>query len=103
MQDNTDRHLSHPSDKYMTLRDVLRHQNQGVRQNPYKYKILNILEMFNNRSQQGDLTLNEFKQAQAKVYLNIENIPEKLMDYKIYNIEPEVDNNGCLYLRIDII
>lgn len=103
MEDNTNRHLSHPSDRYMTLRDVVRHQNPGVRQNSYKYKILNIRELFDSRFDQGDLTLKKFKQTQAKIYLNIEDIPENLMDYKIYNIEPEVDDNRCLYLRIDLL
>lgn len=87
---------------YMTLRDFANHQNPGVRQNPYKYKIINIHEVF-DKSAEG-ISVGELKRTLAKVYLETKDFPEELMNYRIHNIEPEIDqDNGCLYLRIAII
>ena len=87
---------------YMTLRDFANHQHPGVRQNPYKYKIINIGEVFDKRTE--NMTLEEAKRTLAKVYLDVKDFPEELIDYRIHNIEPEFDQKtGCLYLTIHII
>lgn len=87
---------------YMTLRDFANHQHPGVRQNPYKYKIINIGEVFDKSNE--NTSLEELKRILAKVYLDVKDFPEELMDYRIHNIDPELDQEtGCLYLRIHII
>ena len=65
---------------YMTLRDFVNHQHPGVRQNPYKYKIINIGEVFDKRTE--NMTLEEAKRTLARVYLDVKDFPEGLMDYR---------------------
>lgn len=86
----------------MTLRDFSNCQNPGVRQNPYKYKIINIHEVF-DKSSEG-MTLDEVKCICTRVYLDKKDFPEELMRYRIHNIEPDADQEtGCLYLKISVI
>ena len=87
---------------YMTLEDFAKHQNPGVRQDPYKYKIINIYDVFGTTSE--DITLEQAKELCTKVYLDVKDFPEELMNCKIYNIEPDIDHDTrCLYLKIVII
>lgn len=76
----------------LKLSDILEHQNPGVRQNSYKYKIVPIRECFDKTNR--DLYY---------IYSDIKDIPEIYMDQQIYNIEPDIDSNGCMYLKIIIL
>lgn len=83
----------------ITLEQFLESQRPGVRQNPYKYKIVAILDIYNNRN--DDELVKEFRNG--NVYLNTEDIPNDYMNHFVFNVEPEVDNNGCLYLKIVLL
>ena len=77
--------------KFITLGDVIDSQNPGIRSNPYKYKIVSVLDFY-----KGD--------KEEHIYLNIEDIPEEYRNGVIHNIEPDRDNKtGCLYLKIVIL
>lgn len=83
----------------ITLDQFLQSQHPGVRQNPYKYKIVAILDIYNNRN--DNESVEKFRNG--NVYLNTEDIPNDYMNHYIFNIEPEVDSNGCLYLKIVLL
>lgn len=83
----------------ITLEQFLESQRPGISQNPYKYKIVAILDIYNNKN--DDELVKEFRNG--NVYLNIEDIPDEYMNRFVFNVEPEVDNNGCLYLKIVIL
>ena len=55
----------------LTLEDIIKNQNPGVRQNPYKYKILKIMDIFDSRS--DEITVRKLRKGQ--IYINIEDIP----------------------------
>lgn len=80
----------------MKLKDLLEIQHPGVRSDPYKYKIVDINEIYNHA--------NDEKKVKdiTHIFLNIEDIPEQYLEYKVYQIEPTKDKNGCLYLCIVI-
>ena len=84
----------------VTLEQLLESQRPGVRQNPYKYKIVAVLDIYNNNRNDGKL-VKEF--CNGNVYLNIENIPNDYMNHFVFSVEPEADNNGCLYLKIILL
>ena len=84
-----------------TLKQILEAQHPGVRQNPYKYKIVCILDIYAECSS-DDITIKEARNE--KIYLNIEDIPEKYYDHFVYNIEPDRDEStGCMYLKIVLL
>lgn len=76
----------------LKLSDILEHQNPGVRQNSYKYKIIPIRECFDA----NDRDIHY-------IYSDINDIPEIYMKQQVYNIEPDIDSNGCMYLKIAIL
>lgn len=86
-----------------TLEQFLETQNQGVRQNPYKYKIVDIYSVFDaSNSNINDDT--KIKNAREGIlYQNVESIPKNLYNRLVYIVEPGITDLGCLYLRIVII
>ena len=76
----------------LKLSDVLETQNQGIRQNPYKYKIVPIRECYDQSNR--DI---------YHIYLDINDIPEIYMERQVYDISPDLDSNGCMYLKIVIL
>ena len=76
---------------FITLGDVIDSQNPGVRSNPYKYKIISVLDFYRGIQEEH-------------IYTNIEDIPEEYRVGVIHNIEPDRDEKtGCLYLKIVIL
>lgn len=75
----------------LTLGDFLKNaQHKGVRQDPYKYMIVDVREFYETNNSQH-------------IYSDMNNIPEEYLEAKIYNIEPYIDSNKCLYLKIVIL
>lgn len=84
-----------------TLKQILEAQHQGIRQNPYKYKIICILDIYADCNG-DDITVKEARNG--KVYINAEDIPEYYHDHFVYNIEPDRDETtGCMYLKIVLV
>lgn len=89
----------------ITLEQFLETQNTGVRQNPFKYKIVQALELFNHAYDDekiSSFTINKIKDGD--IYSFVEYIPEEYYSHYVYLVEPDYDQkNACLYLRIIII
>lgn len=84
-----------------TLKQILEAQNPGIRQNPYKYKIVCILDIYADYGD-DDITIKEARNG--KIYLTIEDIPERYHNHFVYNIEPDRDDTtGCMYLKIVLL
>lgn len=82
-----------------TLGQFLETQHQGIRQNPYKYKIVDIYRVYD--SSDSDVKVKEARDG--VVYTTVESIPEELHNRLVYIVEPDISETGCLYLRIVII
>lgn len=80
-----------------TLEQFLETQHQGVRQNPYFYKIVSVLDVYSKR----DLDNLTIKQARDGIlYKTIESIPKEYYNRLVYHVEPCIIENGALCLRI---
>lgn len=85
-----------------TLGQFLETQHQGIRQNPYKYKIVDIYQVFDaSRDDVSDLTVKEARDG--TLYRTVESIPKELYNRHVYLVEPCIMEHGCLCLRIVII
>lgn len=85
-----------------TLGQFLETQHQGITQNPYKYKIVDIYQVFDaSRDDISDLTVKEARDG--TLYQTAESIPEELYNRLVYIVEPGIMEHNCLYLRIVIM
>lgn len=83
-----------------TLGQFLETQHQGIRQNPYKYKIVDILGLYES-SKDDNMTIKDARDG--TLYQTAESIPEELYNKHVYLVEPCIMEHGCLCLRIVII
>ena len=83
----------------LILKDILEYQKPGVRQNPYFYKIVLILDIFNHRDDENYSN----KLRKGLRFNKIEDIPKKYHDREVHNIEPDIGSDGELYLKIVLI
>ena len=85
-----------------TLGQILETQNQGVRQNPYFYRIVDILKVYKACSSEDNCTVKEARNG--ILYRNIESIPTEYHNRLVYFLEPGIDEETkYLYLRIVLI
>ena len=84
----------------LTLGQFLETQHQGIRQNPYKYKIVDILGLYES-SKDDNMTVKAARDG--TLYQTVESIPKELYNRHVYHVEPCIMEHGFLCLRIVII
>ena len=88
-----------------TLAQIIQTQNQVVRQDPYFYKIVDILNLYSIMSGTGSNLNQTVKQARdGTLYRSVESIPKEYYDRQVYFLEPGRDKDtGYMYLRIVLL
>ena len=85
----------------ITLGQFVQSQHPGINKDPYGYKIVNLLSLFES-SKEG----NKYTDLESKfdeLYQSPESFPEELLNKQIYHIEPTKGKTGRLFLRIILI
>lgn len=87
-----------------TLAQIIETQNQGVRQNPYFYKIVDILNLYSMSGTGGNLDLTVKQARDGILYKTVESIPKEYYDRLVYFLEPgRNEDTGYMYLRIVLL
>lgn len=86
-----------------TLGQFLETQHQGIRQNPYKYKVVDIYYLYDVASNDDNSDIKVKAARDGILYRTVESIPKELYNRHIYLVEPCIMEHGCLCLRIVII
>lgn len=86
-----------------TLEQFLETQHQGVRQNPYKYKVVDIYYLYDIASKDDNSDMKVKDARDGILYQTVESIPEELYNRLVYLVEPCILEHGSLCLRIVII
>ena len=87
----------------ITLGQLLQSQKPGINQNPYGYKIVDILSLFELSNKTNDDKLIKEARDYTSIYQTPESIPEELLYRYIHHIEPTINDTGRLFLRIVLI
>lgn len=83
----------------ITLNDIHETLIQGVKQDPYFYRIVLLLDIFDN--DKDEESLEKFRDG--KLYRSIEEIPKEYYSRQIYKIEVCKEQNGALSIKFVII
>lgn len=85
----------------ITLDQFLESQHPGINKDPYGYKIVNLLSLF-EAAKEGD-KYNDLETKFDQLYQSTESFPDELLNKQIYHVEPTKSETGCLFLRIILI